>query len=354
MRDLIRMIENGLNGLLHMILNSIFSTKIWLQEFFYRTPENQNRFTTLSMIFYLDDDCEGYSVDATLYGVTDWQTITHALNQRYSLTLSDICTPEARLDVRYTVLGEHYHIVYQNGNMIYPPYTVEELTQFMNSSTAIVSIIHAERGDEELTELTREYGGPKGNFYQDKENIYIKGKWIYKTRSYDDLRVTDGECKEYSFPNEATLEFSSQFQSIPSLAMTRHEIMHPKLTSYDADSESTFDLSSSDEKEDYTEEQLEVEVEKIDEEIEDEVEDEEIAVEEVDEEIEDEDEDEDEEIVVEEIVDEDEEIAVEEVDEEIVVEEVDEDEEGEIIEGDGIAIYEEYESDGFSILEFHD
>ena len=245
------MIEDGLTDILHRILYPIFLLKIWLQEMFQETPENQTEFTTLEMVYYLNDHCEGYAIDATIYGVTDWSVIMDALEARYSLVgdseniRDEVGEGDARLDVRYEIMGQRYHIVYQRGSdphIVYPPYTVDELREFMSTSTALVSIIHAERDGDDLTDLVTEYAGPKGNFYEDKEGIVIKGDWIFRdpSDSRGRLAITDGECKDYLFPTEQAIGLGAskflltqephrvfQSTSLPSLAVERLQVVHP-------------------------------------------------------------------------------------------------------------------------------
>lgn len=219
MKFLIDAIENGIFSLLNLILNKILLLKIWLQDRFQRTGRTDEPFTVLEMVFYVDDNCEGYILNADLFGVTNWRDILNLVDQQYNNLISDEVgnCPDARLDVRYSLLGQNYHVIYQYGNsphIVYPPYSLDRVEAHLRETHALVPILHAVRGGADLTGVVAEYAGPLGNFYSDSAAVAVmKGRWICRGEgaaggSSNDLVITDSDCNDHLFQNSTAIRLT--------------------------------------------------------------------------------------------------------------------------------------------------
>lgn len=208
-------VKGFISSIIKSAIDILLLMIVRLRAYFAPTPRNRHNFVVVNTTLYVDDNCPGYKVNVELFGVTHWRDIYDAVHQQYSdLNLDEL--PEARLDVQYEVLGEKYHIVYKQDvspRIVYPPYTIDDLRDYLNSSRVLLPIMHAERNNVDITDLVVQYAGPKGNFYIDNVDIVVRGEWISSNSSDKncDITLMDGECKEYLFSSKSNMGLLNMF-----------------------------------------------------------------------------------------------------------------------------------------------
>ncbi len=110
-----------------------------------------------------------------------------------------------------------FRIIYKyNDNEIqFPPYDQETIDQYNSSNEYKKTILFAELngkdGNEDVTELVKEYSGPLNNFYQDHENVDIHACLIkndsgeYILIEDKKLSITDSHVNDLEFNNQDIL-----------------------------------------------------------------------------------------------------------------------------------------------------
>jgi len=115
--------------------------------------------------------------------------------------------------------NKKYRIVYDKVDKInFPPYQYEEAKEHAHSMADNYQngVLFATYNEEDVTDLVKEYAGPKGNFYQDKDIYLSLDKMKYALHVYRDkndpnheLIITDNFAKDHVFQEGDKLILSS-------------------------------------------------------------------------------------------------------------------------------------------------
>ena len=117
------------------------------------------------------------------------------------------------LEIIYYQGDETYRIIYdKKDNIIFPPYQSDDITSHNVIDNYQNGILFATYNDKDITELLKEYAGPKGNFYHDKDILVTMDKMKYALNifkyNHDDkheLIITDNYALDHTFENDDPL-----------------------------------------------------------------------------------------------------------------------------------------------------
>lgn len=111
------------------------------------------------------------------------------------------------LEIVYHHGEENYRIVYGQGEKIqFPIYPSSEIKSHRLIDNYQNGVLFATYRDKDVTDLLKEYAGPKGNFYQDKDIYITLDKIKYALHVYRDkddpeheLIITDNFAQDHTF-----------------------------------------------------------------------------------------------------------------------------------------------------------
>lgn len=122
------------------------------------------------------------------------------------------------LDIKYMIKDNYFRIIYKYNNdndIQFPPYNQETIDEYNSNNkykkTILFAELNSQDGNEDVTELIKEYSGPLSNFYQDCENINIHGCLIkndfgkYILVENKKLSITDSHVNDFEFNNQDIL-----------------------------------------------------------------------------------------------------------------------------------------------------
>lgn len=123
------------------------------------------------------------------------------------------------LDIKYTINGINYKIIYSKNDIIkFPPYSVKKINEYNDIDEYKINVLFAELCNKEneetkdITRLIKEYAGPLDNFYQDCDNINISIDLIKNDNSQtvvlndQYINIIDSQANDIKFNKGDILE----------------------------------------------------------------------------------------------------------------------------------------------------
>jgi len=148
----------------------------------------------------------------TMYLSNDQQYALNSLLDGHTL-VNDISNDQDYwIEIVYYHNERRYRVIYNKWDQIkFPPYTLEEIKSDNVADTFRIEIIYADYNDEDITALIKEYAGPKGNFYHDKEfHVTLEriiGSGAIKKYNDKQLLITDNNANDHSFTESDIIRF---------------------------------------------------------------------------------------------------------------------------------------------------
>ncbi len=138
----------------------------------------------------------------------NWSDITNIYDQSSN---------KFHLDIKYMIEDNHYRIIYHYENddeIRFPPYTKDEIKVYQENKGYKKTVLFAEVGDQDVTQLVKEYSGPLNDFYKDRDHhsIRIHAHLIkddygaYILVEDESIKITNSLAEDIEFTKEEVLK----------------------------------------------------------------------------------------------------------------------------------------------------
>ncbi len=190
------------------IIDMFLLLKIYLYNFYYLITPN---FYIKQILFYENSDLNLNPIElctkklikiiSSDYKNINWETIFilySSINNNENTKIYE----NSLVEIIYILNNIQYRVLYSyknNKKILFPLYDIDEFNDYDNNIGFRNGILHASHNNKDITELIKEYAGPKNNFYSDKNINLLYNHIIHDNK---DLLITDKLAEDYVFNND--------------------------------------------------------------------------------------------------------------------------------------------------------